>query len=91
MISLIFKSTNPTTRIGVSNLKDETEKATLAKFGNNVKDFLGNTSSNYLIIIDNGELHYYYGRHIFRALFSVPNSSFNCLVERTKYYCDTET
>ena len=38
MIYLIFKSINPYTRTGVSKIKYEIEKTTLAKFGNNVKD-----------------------------------------------------
>ena len=35
MIYIIFKSINPATSIGVSNLKDEFKEATLSKFGNN--------------------------------------------------------
>ena len=54
---LVFKSINLATRIGVSNLKYDIDKSTLAKFGNNVKDLLDNMSSNYSIIIDKGELH----------------------------------
>ena len=46
MIYLIFKNIDPATRIGVSNLKYEIEKATLAKFVNNVKYLLGDVSSN---------------------------------------------
>ena len=46
MFYLIFKSINPTTRISVSNLKYETDKATLSKFGKNVKDLLDDISSN---------------------------------------------
>ena len=37
MISLIFKSTNPAKRIGVSNIKYEIEKGALYKFGYNIK------------------------------------------------------
>ena len=37
---LLFKRINPATSIGVSNLKDEIEKAIVANFGNNVKIFL---------------------------------------------------
>ena len=36
-----IKKHQPFTRIGVSNLKDEIEKANIAKFLNNVKDLLG--------------------------------------------------
>ena len=45
-IYLLFKSTNPATRIGVSNLKYEIEKANLAKSDNNVKYLIDDTSSN---------------------------------------------
>ena len=43
---LLFKIINSDTRVGVSNLKDEIEKANLAKFGNDVKYVLDDTSSN---------------------------------------------
>ena len=52
MLYIIFKSINSDTRIGDSKLKDETEKETLAKFGNNVKYLLGDMSSNYSTILD---------------------------------------
>ena len=68
MIYLLFKIINPDTRIGVSNLKYEIEKATLAKFGNNVKDLLDEMSSNYYIIIDKGEYYEDYFCNIFRYL-----------------------
>ena len=80
MIYLLFKSTNPDTSIGVYNLKDEIEKATLAKFDSNVKDLLYDMSSYYSIIIDKVERHEYYVCHIFRALFTGPNSTFNCCI-----------
>ena len=68
MLYPIFKSINPDTSIGVSNLKYEIEKSTLSKFGNNVKDLLGAISSNYSILIDKGEHHEDYVRHVFRDL-----------------------
>ena len=46
MLWLILKIINTYTRIGVSNINYETEKATLAKFGNDVKDLLGEIYSN---------------------------------------------
>ena len=69
MLYLLFKSTNPATSIGISNLKYEIDKATLANFGNNVKYLLDNMSSNYSIIIVRVERHEDYVRHVFRALF----------------------
>ena len=48
-------------------------------------------SLNYSNIIDKVELHEDYVRHIFRALFSVPNSTPNRLIERNKDYLNTVT
>ena len=72
MLYLILKSINPVTSIVVSELKDEIEKATLAKFLNNVKYLLDDMSSNYSIIIDKGEFREDYVIHILRALLSGP-------------------
>ena len=84
MIYLLFKSTNTDKSIDVSNLKDELEKTTLAKFGNNIKDLLDDMSSNYSINIDTRERHEDYVRSIFRDLLTGPNPTFYCFIERTK-------
>ena len=91
MVYLLFKIIKPATRFSVSNLKYETEKATLDKSVNNVKSLLDDMSSNYSIIIDKGELCEGYVRHIFRDIFSGPNSTFNNSIESTNYYLDTVT
>ena len=57
IIYLLLKIINLATRIDVSNLKYEVDKATLTNFGNNVKYLLDDMSSNYSIIIDKVELH----------------------------------
>ena len=44
MLYLLFKSINPSTRIGDSNLRNEIYKATLAKSGNNLKVLLDDMS-----------------------------------------------
>ena len=89
MLYLILKIINPATRIDVSNLKYEIEKATLAKFGNDLKDLLDDISSNYSIILDKGERHDDYVIHIFRALLSGPSSNFNHCFKTTKDNWDT--
>ena len=50
----LLKSIKPYTRIGLSNLKDEIEKSTLDKFGNNVKDLIDDMPSDYSVITDKG-------------------------------------
>ena len=39
---------------------------------------------NYSIILDKGELYDDYVRHIYRALLSGPNSTFNCFIGSSK-------
>ena len=89
MLYLIFKSINPATIIGVSNLKYDIEISTLTNFGNNVKDILDHMSPNYSIVVDKGERCEDYVRHIFRALLSYPNSNFNHSIEINKDDWDT--
>ena len=48
-------------------------------------------SLNQLILIDKGDLREYYCRHIFRALWSDPKSTFDHFIESTKDYCYTVT
>ena len=55
MLYLILKCTNLATKIGVSNLKDEIDKVTLAKSGNNLRDLHDDMSSNSSIILDKVE------------------------------------
>ena len=83
MIYLLFKSINPYTRIGVSNLKYEIDKSTLSKFGSNLKDIIDDMSSNYTIIIDGVKYHKDCVRHPLRDLLSGKNSTFNNFIERT--------
>ena len=89
MIYLLFKSINLDKRIGVSNLKDEIDKVTLAKLGENIKDLLDDMSSNYSINIDTGERHEDYVRHIFRDLLTGTDATFDYFIERTKEYWET--
>ena len=73
MLYLVVKSINPATSIVVSNLKYDIEKSILAKFGNNVKDLFDYMFLYYSIILDIGEQHEDYVRHIFRDLLSGQN------------------
>ena len=54
MLYIIFKSINPGTMIGVSNLKDKIGKAIPDKFVEHLKDLLDEMSSNNSIILDKG-------------------------------------
>ena len=80
LLYLRFKNTNPDKKIGVSNLRYEIGKATIYKFGNNVKDLPDDMSSDHSIIFDKGELHEDYVCHIYRDLLSGENSAFNSFI-----------
>ena len=89
IIYILFKSIIPDTRIGASNLKYDIEKSTLAKIDNNVKDLLDVMSSNDSNIIDKIECHDDYVILIFIDLLSVPNSTFNSIIEKNEDNWDT--
>ena len=89
MIYILFKIINPDKSIGVYNLKDEIEKSTLAKFGNNIKYIIDDMSSNYSINKDTRERHEDYVRRIFRDLLTGTDSTFGCSIERAKDYWET--
>ena len=89
MIDILLKRINQATIIGVSNLKYEIEKATLVKYGNNIKYILDKMSSNLNMIIYKGDCHEYYVWHIFRVLLSGPKSTLNIFIEITKGDWDT--
>ena len=84
IIYLLFKIFKPTTRIGVLNLKDEVGKAIFLKFGNNDQYFLKDMSGNYNTINYKGVRHEKFVYHIFRALLSGPNSTFNHFIEHSR-------
>ena len=91
MLYLLLKTSNLDTRIGVSNLKYETNKEIQDKFSNNIKDLLDDISSNYSIIIDKGEHHKDYVWHILRDILSGKISTPNYFIEMTKDDWDTGT
>ena len=89
MIYLLFKIINPATTIGVSNLKNEILKATLASFVNNVKYLLEDMTFNYTIITDKVGRRDDYVCHTFRDILSGPDQTFYHFIEIIKYFWDT--
>ena len=77
---LLLQICNPSTRVGVAELKDDLRKATLAKFQNNVKLLTDYMSSKYRNIQEKGQSHEDYILDLFNALASVPNSDFSALI-----------
>ena len=57
MLWLILKKINPTTQVGISNLKDTIEQATLHKSSNNVVVMLDRMQQHLEDIEDRGSTH----------------------------------
>ena len=87
---LIWKKINPTTQVGISNLKDAIEQATLQKSSNNVFKMLNRMQQNFEDIKDRGSTHDDYLCHIFRALMTSTNMLFRDFIQQEKDKWETE-
>ena len=77
---LLLQSSNPSTRVGVSELKTDLREATSAKFKHNVKDLTDYMSSKYREIWEKVQQHQDYLLDLFNALKTVPNGDFASFV-----------
>ena len=77
---LLLQSSNPSTRVGVSELKADLRQADSAKFKHNVKDLTDYMSSKYREIQEKEQQHQDYLLDLFNALKTVPNSDFASFV-----------
>ena len=73
---ILLQICNPSTLVGVAELKDDLRKATSAKFQNNVKILNDYMSSKFCNITEKGQTHEDYILDLFNALATVPNSEF---------------
>ena len=74
-----------------SNLKDKIDKSKISKFGNNIKDILGDMSPNYTIIVYKYGSHEDYVIKICRALLFGPNPALKLSIKHIKDKPDTGT
>ena len=84
LLWFLLKKINPTTQVGVSNLKDSIERATLAHHGHDVVKLLAHMKANYTEIKERGGTHDDFLRHVFRALLTSKNSVFVSFIQRYK-------
>ena len=77
---LLLQSSNPSTRVGVSELKTDLREATSAMFKHNVKDLTDHMSSKYREITEKGQQHKDYLLDLFKALKTIPNADFASFV-----------
>jgi len=85
----LLQHCNPSTRVGVSDLKENLRNSNLAKFNNNVVDMLDKMSENYNQILDRNSTHDDIVLDIFRALSSTKNKEFLDFVNSKKTAWET--
>jgi len=76
MLWLLLQSCNPSTRVGISELKTDLRNATSSKFQHNVKTLTDYLSSKYREIEERGQEHQDFLLDLFNALQTVPNPDF---------------
>ena len=82
IIWLLLQSCSPSTRVGVTKLKDQMRSATSAQHKHNIKDLTDYMKTKYRAIIEKGQNHDTddYVRDIYKALKTVPNPAFKSWV-----------
>ena len=77
MLKILLDDCNPSTRVGVEDLKKKIEGARLANFKHNVSKCMDYIKSNYKLILEAEATHDNIVRDIFNALLSTNNSNFH--------------
>ena len=89
MLQICIEKVNPSTRVGVSQLKESLRSIKAATFGHNVRDLTDKMDSTYRDIIQRGSTHDDYVMDLFNALLTCKNSIFNAYIQREKDKWDT--
>ena len=84
MLQILVSGINPSTRVGVSDLKSLIQSTRLVQFHYNVVDMCDSIMSNYELIGKRGGKHDDIILDIYDALLSGKNEVFNRFVERSK-------
>jgi len=82
MLWLLLQACNPSTRVGVSELKTDIRNANSAKFEHDVKKLTDYLSSKNREIEEKGQTHQDYHLDLFNALQTVPNPDFSSFITR---------
>ena len=91
ILQLIMEHIMPSTRVGVSDLKDKLKAVSMANFSHNPRDMLQHMKSVYEEIQEQGGTHEDYLLDVFRALKTAKNDDFLTLVKKQKTDWDTGT
>ena len=81
---ILLQTCNPSTRVGVAELKEHLRKATSAKFKHDVRTLTDYMCSKLQKIREKGQRHDDFHHDLFKALETVPNTDFNAHVREEK-------
>ena len=79
-----MQTCNPSTRVGVSELKEELRGSNSAKFGHNIQKLTDFMSSKYCEIKEKGQTHEDMILDVFIAFKTVPNPDFDAHVRNER-------
>lgn len=91
MLQIIMDHINPSTRVGVTHLKDLLRDAKLSQHNNNVLSLTEKMDSTYQEILNRGGSHDDYIKDLFEALLSGKNDIFNKYIQDKKTAWETGT
>ena len=86
MLYLLVSTLSPSTRVDVTEFKNEIQNVRLDKYDQNLKEILDNMQDNYCHIADLDQTHQDNMMHLFDALLSSRNDIFNAYIQRKKDY-----
>ena len=74
ILFLVMDIVNPTTKVGVQNLRNKIEKGNSALFRHDISEMLKYIKSQYYLIMEIGETHYNLLINTFDAILSALNT-----------------
>jgi hypothetical protein len=84
MLQILVTKVKPSTRVGLTDLKDKIRSAKLANFSENVADMLDHMNDIYLEILKSSGSHEDFLMDIFNALLTSKNEVFKSFIQRSK-------
>ena len=91
MLKLMLSVINPSTRVGVKELRRKLRTTRLSQFRHNVKDMLKDMNGNYVKILGKKQKHDTFDDDLFEALLSTKNQVFHNFIQRIQDKWETGT
>lgn len=91
MLKLMLSVINPSTRVGVKELRRKLRTTRLSQFRHNVQDMLENMNGNYVKILAKKQKHDNFDDDLFEALLSTKNQVFHNYIQRLQDEWETGT